>query len=69
MSREPESKYIDDHHAEGRNEEKLATANFVTIQRGCNGNDPAPNSKSAVDFELSLLVRDADLIQDFGEIV
>lgn len=62
-------RYVDNEHAERRNEEHSATTKLVNHKRCTDGNDPTPNSETAVDNQLFLLRRDSDLVEDLEEII
>jgi hypothetical protein len=61
--------YVDEQHERGGGEEQLATADFFNQQRTRDGDDPAPDSQAAVDFQLRFLVRDSHLVEYFGQVV
>ena len=69
ISTEREIRYVDNHHTEGGDEEHFATADFVDQERASNCNYPSPDTKSAVDLKLLLLICNTNLIEDFGEVV
>ena len=60
---------IDDHHTESRNEEHATTSESLNDKRRSDSNEPSPNTETSVDFKLSFLICNADLSEDFGQIV
>ena len=61
--------HVEEHHQAGRGEEEESTPETVDGVRGVQSQDKTPDLDHAVDKKLSASIGDADLVQDFGEVV
>jgi hypothetical protein len=63
------ARYVDNEHAKRRNKEHSATAKPIDDKGRRDGDDPTPNSETAIDDQLFLLRRNSDLVEDLEEII
>ena len=62
-------RHVAQHHQTGRGEDEDSTPETVHGVRGVQSREETPDLDGAVDDELSARIGDADLVQDFGEVV
>ena len=62
-------RHVAQRHQTGRAEDEDSTPETVHGVRGVQSRDETPDLEDTVDEELSARIGDADLVQDFGEVV
>lgn len=62
-------RYVAQHHQTGRSKDEASTPESIDRGRCVQSREKTPDLEESVDEELGARTGDADLVQDFGEVV